>query len=115
MGEKAAAAYLRRAGFRILARNYACPLGEIDLIGETDDTIVFVEVKTRTDDAPSAPEGNINLGKQRRLTRAARHWLSSHDQPDRAYRFDAVSVVLAPDGRADVRHIEEAFVPDEPS
>jgi len=110
-GEKAAGKYLRRCGYKILDRNFSCPLGEIDLICYHDDCIVFVEVKTLADDAAGDPEERITRGKQKRLARAAHWWIEARSRPDCAYRFDAVSVVLGADGRPRVRHIMEAFVP----
>lgn len=110
-GEKAAERFLKKAGYRILARNYACRTGELDLICFRDECIVFVEVKTLESDDFDDPESKITPGKQRRLQRAARDWLDRHDRPDCAYRFDAVSVVLPEGGRPAIRHIEEAFLP----
>jgi len=110
-GEKLAGKYLRRLGYKILDRNFSCPLGEIDLICYHDACIVFVEVKTLSDDAAGDPEDRITPGKQRRLARAARWWIETRRRPECAYRFDAVSVVLGADGQPKVRHIVEAFVP----
>jgi putative endonuclease len=110
-GEDAARRFLRREGFRIIAKNYRCPLGEIDLIALDGETIVFVEVKTRSSDDTADPENSIGSRKQTQLTRVARYWLHQHRYPDRPYRFDAVSVVLGPDRRPEVRRIEDAFVP----
>jgi putative endonuclease len=110
-GEEAAAAFLRRRGYHILARNYTCHLGELDLVCQHDGAIVFVEVKTRLSDAPAGPEENITPAKQRQVEKAAAHWLEKHRQPACAYRFDAVSVVLAPGGEPRVKHIVEAFLP----
>jgi putative endonuclease len=110
-GEAVACRYLRRAGYQILARNYTCAVGEMDLICRHQGCIVFVEAKTRSDDASTDPEVNITAAKRRQLERVARFWLAEHREPDCAYRFDAVSVVLPPGGKPKVRHIEEAFVP----
>lgn len=111
VGEAAAERFLRSQGYRILARNYACPVGELDLICHHDETIVFVEVKTLADDQAGDPEEHINPAKQRQLLRVARAWLSAHRNPDCAYRFDAVSVVVSGDRAPTVRHIVEAFIP----
>ncbi len=110
-GERAAAKYLRRAGVRIIARNYRCPAGELDLIGLDGWTIVFFEVKTLTSDRDADPEGHINPAKQRQLERVARYWLAAHKQPGAAYRFDAMSVVRPPNGQPIIRRIVEAFIP----
>jgi putative endonuclease len=112
-GEKAACNYLRQKGYRILARNYTCAAGELDLICRHDDCIVFVEVKTLSDSDAADPESRIGRTKQRQLTRVARYWLAAHGEPDLAYRFDAIGVTL-PSGEAPhIRHIPEAFVPSQ--
>ncbi len=110
-GENAACKFLRRGGYRILARNYSCPVGEIDIICLHDGTVVFVEVKTLSDDQAADPENNVTPAKQRQVERAARFWLAAHGEPDCAYRFDVVSVVLADRGEPVIRHIVEAFLP----
>lgn len=110
-GEEIARRFLKRGGLRILGRNYACPGGELDIICCDKDSVVFVEVKTRTDDATSDPEANVTPAKQKRIERAAEFWLNHHGWPERAYRFDVISVIL-PDGEEPrVRHIREAFLP----
>ncbi len=111
LGEKAACKYLRRLGYQILQRNYVCPSGEMDVICYDKDCIVFVEVKTLSDDALSDPEDKITTIKQRQVERVARAWLAAHREPQCAYRFDAVSVVQSSNGRPSVRHIIEAFIP----
>lgn len=110
-GERAAEKFLRAAGYRILARNYTCPVGELDLICLDGRTIVFVEVKTRASDDRADPEENITPAKMRKLTQVARAWLAAHREPDCPCRFDAVSVVLGPDASPTCRHIIEAFIP----
>lgn len=110
-GEKIAGEFLRKLGYRILSRNFRCPLGELDLVCRDGDTFVFVEVKTRVDDASANPEESIGAVKRRNLERAASVWLQSRGRPRGAYRFDAVSVVLQPEGEPRVRHIIEAFLP----
>lgn len=110
-GEKIARRFLKKLGFRILAANYTCPAGEIDLIGFRDGCIVFFEVKSRASDVAAPPEANITPAKQRHLFKAARFWLAAHRQPDCAYRFDAISIVIPPEGEPQIRHIIEAFTP----
>jgi len=109
-GERAAEAYLKSRGIRVIARNYRCPAGELDLIGVDGETIVFYEVKSRRSDADADPEDNITPAKQRKLYSVARYWLKARGDPDAAYRFDALSVIIQ-DGKPIVRHIEEAFIP----
>lgn len=110
-GERAAAKFLRRAGLRIIDKNFRTAIGEIDLVGLDGETIVFVEVKTLCSDDAADPEGKVDRRKQDKLVRVARDWLTRHRYPDRAYRFDAVSVVMPAGGPPEIRHIVEAFVP----
>src|SRR6476659_8600187 len=85
--ERAAARFLRRHGYRILARNYCCPLGELDLVALDQCCIVFVEVRsTGTADA-HRPAHSVDLAKQRRLTDLALHYLQKHRLLDRPARF----------------------------
>jgi putative endonuclease len=110
-GELAARRFLQRGGYRILDRNWRCPHGELDLVALCGEMVVFVEVKTRRSRDAADPEVNIGPAKQRKLLSVARAWLNKHGYPDRAYRFDSVSVVLGDAGAPEIRHIEEAFVP----
>lgn len=110
-GERAARKFLKRLGWRILEANYKCAAGELDLIADDGEAIVFVEVKTRTCDADADPEENVDRPKRRQLERVAAYWLAVNGRPDRAYRFDVVAVVLHDRKSADIRHIEEAFIP----
>jgi putative endonuclease len=112
LGESAAVKFLKQSGHTILARNYVCPVGELDIISFHHGCIVFVEVKTLSDDAAGDPEEHITPAKQRQLHRVARQWLAARRQPDCAYRFDAISVVVPPQGEPRVRHIVEAFIPE---
>ena len=108
-GESVAARHLRREGYKILDRNVRLGRNEIDIIARDQDTIVFVEVRTRAtlDDAP--PEDSITEVKMRHLRRAARHYISRHGGDGTYYRFDAVSVVRSKSGRPELRHFRDAF------
>jgi len=114
-GEKLAARHLRRQGLKILARNYRCPAGEIDLIAldrstrrEGAETIVFVEVKSRSSDRTTDPESAVNADKQRRIRKAAAYYRQRHRADDYNYRFDIVAVVFDADGPR-LRHTPDAF------
>ena len=107
-GERIAARYLRRNGCRILARNYRAGRHEIDLIAEdkATGTIVFVEVKTRTEGGLGRPAEAVDANKQRFLRLAAEQWLSENDARDCSARFDVIEVLL-PEGA--LNRIENAF------
>ena len=106
-GEREAARWLRRQGFRILVRGYRTPRGEIDLIARDGDTLVFIEVKTRRQGEPAEA---VTLEKQRRLSLAALQFLKHHRLLDERSRFDVVALVWPDAQRAPtVEHIRNAF------
>ncbi|HOW70866.1 MAG TPA: YraN family protein [Phycisphaerae bacterium] len=109
-GERRAARFLRQLGYRLVARNYRCPLGEIDLVVLDRHIIVFVEVKTRTSDEYAAPEDAVTLEKQRRLSRSARFFIRQTRSGGRPCRFDVVAITLGDAGRMSVKHFKSAFV-----
>ncbi|NJB68605.1 putative endonuclease [Desulfobaculum xiamenense] len=109
-GERAAEDYLRAHGYRVVERNWRCRSGELDLICDQGGTIVFVEVKTRTNGAMADPCGAVNRAKKARLSRAAGEYLTIHDAWGRPCRFDMVSVLNGTNGDApDIEHLENAF------
>jgi putative endonuclease len=91
-GERAAAKFLERRGYRIVASNYRTRLGEIDLIAEDRGTLVFIEVKTRATDRFGGPADAITPAKQARIARLAQQFLTARRLEDRACRFDAVLI-----------------------
>lgn len=112
-GERIAARYLRRSGYRILARNYRCAHGEIDIIAQNREYLVFVEVKTRKDDQEhfenyGLPCEAVNKTKQQHIVYTAKSYLGTHAN-DRLIRFDIIEVYLGKKAR--VRLIEDAFRP----
>jgi putative endonuclease len=107
-GENVAARFLRDLGYKILLRNYRSDLGEIDIIARDGDTLVFVEVKTRSYDDPS-PEEQVNAAKQHQLTRCAKAYLSRYGTPRPPARFDVVAVVWPQNREPEIRHIKSAF------
>jgi putative endonuclease len=111
-GEKRCEKFLKRKGLKKLARNFSCKTGEIDLVMvDTDRTIVFVEVKTRANESFGPPESSITPAKKARLLRTARYFLTIHKIEDRPFRFDVVTIVLAPTSPAQIKHYKNAFVP----
>ena len=109
-GETIAALFLRLKGYRIEARNWRCSLGEIDIVARDGDTVVFVEVKSRTGPSAGAPEEAVTTTKQRRLVQLAMAYLAKRGG-DVPCRFDVVTVAIAlPVPR--VRHFRAAFRAD---
>jgi putative endonuclease len=107
-GEEAAAHSYRRRGFREVARNWRCPIGELDLVVERGGLLVFCEVKTRTGVAFGGGYESVTWSKRRKLRRLAEAFLeASSRDPDRV-RFDVASIWLGHQG-ADVEVFEDAF------
>lgn len=103
-GESLAAAHLERSGMRILARNWSCAAGEIDIVARWGATLVIAEVKTRTSTRFGHPVEAVTPRKRRRLRRLARVWARRHRVRARRIRVDAVSVLVAPRGRVFIAH-----------
>ena len=91
-GERLAARWLRRSGYRILARNFRAAGAEIDLVASEGNTIVFVEVKARRDRRMGAPEEAVDDRKQKRIRRAAEVYLDRYRAHGRPVRFDVVAI-----------------------
>ena len=113
-GERAAAAYLKKKGFKILEMNYKNPkgkqLGEIDIVTRKEKEIVLVEVKTRRGEVGNAfPEDNLTPGKLRKLEKIAAHYLHAHRESATPYHFDAVAILFDTKGAASIRHFEHIF------
>jgi putative endonuclease len=103
-GEEIAAAYLQRVGYVLVASNFNLPVGrnrnsavvnvEIDLVAYERDVLCFIEVKTRASDWFAAPAANVDLRKQRQVTRAAQAYRRMFGLMEARCRYDVVSVVL---------------------
>lgn len=104
-GENAACEYLKKKGYVVLERNYSCPVGELDIIAKDGDTVVFVEVKSRTGTQFGQPEDSVGLQKRRKIILTARYWASAHTRDcAKGCRFDVVAVL-----RGEIRHTVNAF------
>ena len=107
-GEELACEHLRRRGLRILARNYRCRAGEIDIVAEDRGTVVFVEVKERHGQSHGSAVEAVTAAKRRKVVRAARAYASTHGLSDSPLRFDVVAIDWGPEGPR-VRHDAGAF------
>ena len=110
-GEEQAAAYLRKKKYQILAMNYRCRFGEIDVIAANTKYLLFVEVKLRKNSYFAAAYEYVDWRKQERLRTTAQLYLSQN-QTDLQPRFDVIEI-YAPEGvqtiNPRINHIEEAF------
>jgi putative endonuclease len=115
-GEDLACKYLRQCGLKILARNYRCPVGEIDIIAYSRrtckiakaNTILFVEVKTRQSDRYIAPEETVSEDQQLHIKKSAAYYLTQRDSGDANVRYDIIGILMTPSGPK-VNHIHHAF------
>ncbi|HEV59228.1 MAG TPA: YraN family protein [Phycisphaerales bacterium] len=111
-GERRARAFLRRRGYRIIARNWRCPAGEVDLVAaDPSGPIAFVEVKTRRDEHWAPGQQAVHERKQQHLARVAQWFARRYGLKDRSLRFDVIVVVVPETGRVEVRHYPSAFRP----
>lgn len=108
-GERVAVRHLEDAGFEILACNWRCPDGEIDIVARERGVLVICEVKTRSGIGYGLPAEAITRQKADRLRRLACRWLQEHPAGGADVRFDVVSVLRAPRGAAVVEHLRAAF------
>ncbi|MDQ3210278.1 MAG: YraN family protein [Actinomycetota bacterium] len=112
-GERAALDLYRRRGFTLVASNWRCSLGEIDLVLRRRDMLVFCEVKTRTGAAHGGGFEAVDARKRRKLRALAEVFLLTHGVGALSVRFDVASVALrtgsAPGGRSQVELFEDAF------
>lgn len=103
-GERKACKYLQKLGYRILGTNYRCKAGEIDIIAADHETLVFVEVKTRSSDQFGTPQEAVTPAKLRSVRQAAQYYLiesSAHDTP---VRYDILALTIGQNGK--VKNIE---------
>lgn len=109
VGEELAFHHLAAYGYKILLRNYECPLGEIDMIAKQNGDIVFVEVKTRSSAAYGLPAEAVTHHKRRQIVKSALYYLKRYGVQSRSCRFDVVSVILPKEGQTEIEIIENAF------
>ena len=103
VAEARAAVFLQNKGYRVVARNWCCKGGELDLVCDDKGTLVFVEVRARKDDRHGAAVETVRDLKRRRLIHAAEQYLVKHGD-DKPCRFDVIALT-----GEDVEHYEDAF------
>ncbi len=107
-GEDFAAEYYKKLGFTVTAQNYTCRGGEIDIIAENGEYIIFVEVKTRSQNSLYSPSEAVDYKKQKRLSVAAMKYLAENDV-EKQPQFDVFEVYTANERIYKVNRIENAF------
>ncbi len=107
-GEDAAVAYLAEHGYRICERNYRTPTGEIDIIARDNDTIVFIEVKTRRSLACGSPAQSVGYYKQQKIIKTACWFLRQGQLEGCPCRFDVIEVYVSCEKTFKIRHLKGA-------
>lgn len=108
-GEETAARYLTALGHEILEYNYRTPYGEIDLITRLDETIVFVEVKTRGSKILGMPEISVTARKQMHMLHSAEYYIQQHPQLSSTWRIDVIAIQHLGTGESpSIMHFENA-------
>lgn len=107
-GENVAVKFLEKRGYRIITRNYKTRIGEIDIIAQDGDTIVFVEVKTRGDESFGKPFEAVNKRKRQKLKNLALLYLKKQGR-EFPVRFDVLSIFCRDNRNKEIEHIKDAF------
>ena len=107
-GEKIAAAFLKKNGYRIIETNLRCFLGEIDIIAREKGELVFIEVKTRKSEELGYPEQAVGIKKQKKMSQLAMWYLQKKNLTEIRARFDVVAITMSFSGN-DIHLIKNAF------
>jgi len=107
-GEKIAADFLKKNGYKIIDKNFRCPFGEIDLVATEKREIVFIEVKTRKSTKLGYPEQAVGIRKQRKLSQLAQWYLLKRKIADTQARFDVVAITILSSGN-EIKLFKNAF------
>lgn len=105
MGEDLALKYLAQLGYKILKRNFKSKLGEIDIIAKDKEEIVFIEVKTRTNNKYGKPAEAVNKIKKEHIKNAGIYYIYSNKLNNKSIRFDVIEVYLA--SKNYIHHIKQ--------
>ncbi len=108
-GEGVAGRFLQEKGYLLLETNYRCRWGEVDIVAQEGDDLVFLEVRTRRGVQYGTPEESITAAKARRLVATAQEYLQEHDQDHAGWRIDLIAIRLDGDRRVqDITHLRHA-------
>jgi len=108
-GESVAASFLEKKGYVILKRNFAFKGGEIDIVAKFEDTVHFIEVKTRKSTDYGTPAMTVNFRKQEKIFKTAEYYLKQNDLIDPPCSFDVIELFKFQDGHYAINMIENAF------
>lgn len=106
-GEEIAASYLTQRGYDVVARNVRTPYGEIDIVAKQSETIIFVEVKTRTSDKMGLPEESITARKRQHMLSAAEHYAAENEIDH--WQIDVIAIEGKPGSTPKITYFENAI------
>ncbi len=109
-GERDAVRFLKRKGYKILARNFACLIGELDVVALRDQVISFVEVKAKSGTRQN-PEEAVDLRKRRKLAQVAEYFVNTRRLNHLPCQFDVVAINYDDEGEPHISHFPDAFEP----
>ncbi len=107
-GEDLAVTFLKKKGYKIVSKNYKNYIGEIDIIAQDGETVVFIEVKTRANDSFGYPFESVHKKKRLKLRNLALLYLKKAGE-ELPVRFDVLSITCAENGKMEIDHIQDAF------
>ena len=108
-GEELARTYLESANYKIITTNWRCSLGEIDIIAQKDNTLIFVEVRSRHAETTESSFESVNKRKQTKLATLANAYINTYNLDEMVWRIDVIGVAIPHNGRAIIEHIEDAL------
>lgn len=108
-GENMANEYLSECGYKVLDRNFSCRTGEIDIIALQGDTVVFIEVKTRSSEKFGLPSEAVSATKQRKIVKTALYYLQKNRLMDYMCRFDVIEIIVDEENNCRINLIQDAF------
>lgn len=109
VGESVAVTFLKGLRYCIVERNFRCKCGEIDIVAKDGKTIVFIEVKTRSNEAYGVPQLAVTPFKQRQISKAALTWLAQKKLENVDARFDVIGILQRGHELPEIEHIRNAF------
>lgn len=108
-GESLATEYLSEKGYKVLERNFSCRIGEVDIIAMQEDTVAFIEVKTRSSEKFGLPSEAVSLTKQNRIVKTALYYMQRNRLLDYMCRFDVIEIIVDPENKSRINLIKDAF------
>ncbi len=109
LGEDLATVFLKQKGFQIITRNYRQKTGEVDIIAKDGETLIFIEVKTRSSLLFGQPFEAVTIKKQTQLNRIALDYMTRNKINNQAARFDVISILIEQNKKPKIEHLENCF------